>query len=235
MTKTQAQRELLAILAPLNAEGGPPSGNCSFGDFVNETYLPFYRRKWKLSSTVTNEDRISHHLSSELASRSLSSFTRDELQELLERKAAAELSFSTVDHVRWDLKQIFGMAVSEGFIPRNPAELLFTPRSCQRAQTWVMSIQNVRTLLSVLGVREQLIARLAVAAGMRPGEIFALKWGRLEADYADIQERLRAAAEKVEDKRKQQEQAACEEAAGELGDDFERFMLGLYGNDGAAQ
>jgi hypothetical protein len=50
-----------------------------------------------------------------------------------------------------------------------------------------------------------------------------------------IQDRLRAAAEKVEDKRKQQEQAAREEAAGELGDDFERFMLGLYGNDGAAQ
>jgi integrase len=39
-------------------------------------------------------------------------------------------------------------------------------------------------------VREQLIARLAVLAGMRPGEIFALKWQRLEKQYADIQQRV---------------------------------------------
>ena len=53
-----------------------------------------------------------------------------------------------------------------------------------------MSIEEVRTLLGVLDVRERLIARLAVVAGMRPREIFALKWGRLEAEYADIRQRI---------------------------------------------
>jgi len=38
--------------------------------------------------------------------------------------------------------------------------------------------------------RERLIARLAVIAGMRPGEIFALTWGRLGATYADIRQRV---------------------------------------------
>jgi hypothetical protein len=42
-----------------------------------------------------------------------------------------------------------------------------------------------------------------------------------------IQERLRAAAEKVEEKRKQQGQVAVDPA----GDDFERFMGGLYGEE----
>jgi len=190
MTKTQAQAELAAILAPLNAAGGPPSAKCSFGDFVNQTYLPFYRRKWKRSTFMTNVDRISHNLSSELASRSLGSFDRDELQGLLDRKGAAGLSFSTVAHLRWDLRQILGMAVGEGFIPRNPAQLLFTPRDCPRPQTPVMTIEEVRKLLSVLEVREQLIARLAIVAGMRPGEIFALRWARLDFEYADIQQRV---------------------------------------------
>jgi hypothetical protein len=40
-------------------------------------------------------------------------------------------------------------------------------------------------LFSVLDVREQLIAKLAVLAGMRPGEIFRLTWERLTAQYAD--------------------------------------------------
>ncbi len=35
-----------------------------------------------------------------------------------------------------------------------------------------------------------MIAKLAVIAGMRPGEIFALTWGRMAATYADIQQRV---------------------------------------------
>jgi integrase len=35
-----------------------------------------------------------------------------------------------------------------------------------------------------------LIARLAVIAGMRPGEIFALTLGRLSATFADIRQRV---------------------------------------------
>jgi len=45
-------------------------------------------------------------------------------------------------------------------------------------------------MLSVLEVREQLIAKLALLAGMRSGEIFGLKWARMEADYADIRQRV---------------------------------------------
>jgi integrase len=48
----------------------------------------------------------------------------------------------------------------------------------------------VKKVLSVLELREQVIARLAIIAGMRPGEIFALKWGRLEREYADIRQRV---------------------------------------------
>ncbi len=53
-----------------------------------------------------------------------------------------------------------------------------------------MTLEDVRRLLSVLEIREQLIAKLALLAGMRPGEIFGLKWARLEADYADIRQRV---------------------------------------------
>ena len=68
--------------------------------------------------------------------------------------------------------------------------MLFTPRECRRAETRVMTVEEVRQMLSVLDVRERLIARLALIAGMRPGEIFGLKWARMEADYADIRQRV---------------------------------------------
>jgi integrase len=138
---------------------------------------------------MTNEDRLAHHLTVEFGGRSLGRLGRDELQAFLDRKGEA-LSFSVVDHLRWDLKQIFDMAVAEGYVRKSPAVLLFTPRNCRRAETRVMTIEEVRKMLSVLQVREQLIAKLALMAGMRPGEIFGLKWARMEADYADIRQRV---------------------------------------------
>jgi integrase len=138
---------------------------------------------------MTNEDRLAHHLTSEFGTRSVGSLGRDELQAFLDRKGEV-LSFSVVDHLRWDLKQIFDMAAAEGYLRRSPAVLLFTPRNCRRAETRVMTIEEVRKMLSVLPVREQLIAKLALIAGMRPGEIFGLKWERMEAGYADIRQRI---------------------------------------------
>ncbi len=37
-------------------------------------------------------------------------------------------------------------------------------------------------MFSILNVRERLIARLALLAGIRPGEIFGLEWARMGSD-----------------------------------------------------
>ncbi len=190
MTKAQAQAKLAAILAPLNNRETPPSKSWLFADFTEQVYLPFYRRKWKRSTASTNEDRMKNHLISAFGNMTLGSLNRDQLQGFLDGKGSSGLSYSVVDHLRWDLKQILDMAVSEGFILRNPAQLLFTPRECPRPTVRILKIEEVRILFGVLDTREQLIARLAVLAGMRPGEIFALTWKRLEAEYADIRQRV---------------------------------------------
>lgn len=48
----------------------------------------------------------------------------------------------------------------------------------------------MKSLFSVLDVRELLIAKLAVVAGMRPGEIFALKWPHVKGDHLEIVRRI---------------------------------------------
>jgi hypothetical protein len=146
MTKAQAQSQLAALVAPVNNRRTEPSEQKNFGDFVRDVYLTFYRRKWKRSTTMTNEDRLGHHLTSEFGARLLGSFGRDELQAFLDRKGQV-LSFSVVDHLRWDLKQIFDMAVAEGCLRRSPAVLLFTPRESRRAETRVMTVEEVRQAL----------------------------------------------------------------------------------------
>src|SRR5205823_10617238 len=98
--------------------------------------------------------------------------TRDLLQQYLEQKAKRGLSFSVVDHLPWDLRAIFRLAVQDRVIPSNPAELLFTPRTVPKPSRRVLSAEQVQTILSVLGLREQLIVQLALFSGMRPGEFW---------------------------------------------------------------
>lgn len=190
MTKSKARSELAAIVAAVNNNSSPGSEDCKFQDFVKQVFLPFYRRKWKSSTTMTNEDRFKNHLISELGNRLLSSMTRDELQTLLDRKAAAGLSYSIVGHLRWDLKQIFGLAFAEGFVQRNPASLLFVPKGLRQPVGRVMNFKEVNRAFEALNQRERLIVKMAVLSGMRPGEIFGMTWGRLQGKHAEIRQRI---------------------------------------------
>lgn len=51
-------------------------------------------------------------------------------------------------------------------------------------------MEDVKTCFGVLDLRERLVVKLAILAGMRPGEIFALTWGRLTTTYVDIRQRI---------------------------------------------
>jgi hypothetical protein len=74
MTKTQAKNELAAIVQPINSREKALTRSSTFGEFVRDCYFPFFRRKWKRSTAMTNEDRIKHHLIPEMQDRALGSF-----------------------------------------------------------------------------------------------------------------------------------------------------------------
>ena len=115
---------------------------------------------------------------------------REQLQDFVEKKAAAGLSASVVSHLRWDLRAIFQLAIEDGAVQRNPVTSLVTPATASRQVKLVMKGQEVVKLLSVLDLRERLIVRLAIFAGMRPGEIFGLKWFHVSEQSVKIQQPL---------------------------------------------
>lgn len=160
-----------------------------FGPFVEGPYFGFYSRRWKASTAENNKQRIRTHLVEPYRVRELGSFNRDELQDLLDAKAKTH-SFSVVDHLRWDLKQILDMAIAEGLMKLNPALLLFTPKEAKRPVRRVLTVAEFRQALGALDWRERLIAKLALVAGMRPGEIFGLTWAHVEETFARVERRI---------------------------------------------
>jgi integrase len=190
MTKAQAKDELAQIVAPINAREQGANSEMTLESFMSDVYLPLYRRKWKASTIETNANRLEVHIGGEFGARKLRTIQRMELQEFLERKADSGLSYSVVAHLRWDLRQIFRLAVAEASLLKNPAETLFIPRNAAQPIRRVMNFEEVKTCIEALERRESLIVRLAVLGGMRPGEIFGLKCGQLGELCATIRQRV---------------------------------------------
>jgi hypothetical protein len=79
------------------------------------------------------------------------------------------MSFRVVAHLRFDLRHIFRVAVADGYIERNPAELLFTPRTANRAVRPTAAAEEMAQAFAAVELRERLILKLAGIAGTRPG------------------------------------------------------------------
>lgn len=185
MTKGEAREAIAEIVKRIKKEQNPKL----FGPFVEGPYFDLYTGRWKASTAENNKQRIRTHLVEGFSEREMASIRRDELQELLNTKSKTH-SFSVVDHLRFDLRQIFSMAIAEGILRLNPAALLFTPNDAKRPVHSVMTVPEVALCLKTLHGRERLIAKLAILAGMRPGEIFALTWGRLVETAAEVTQRV---------------------------------------------
>jgi len=83
----------------------------------------------------------------------MSSFTREQLQDFLDQKAADGLSASVVSHLRWNLRAIFQLAYEDGVVERNPATSLMTPTTAHQPERRVMNREQVVKLLGALDLR----------------------------------------------------------------------------------
>jgi integrase len=165
-----------AIMEPIN-KGilKPAKPFYTLEKFIDAVYLPVSRRKWKASTTMTTEALIRAHLA-ELGPQHIDELTRHDLQEMLDRKAASGLSQSVVNHLRWQLHAIFKLAMGDGAVSMNPTSgLSVSTCAVPPREKLVLSLADVRRILTVLPTRERLIFRLATIEGMRPGEILGLQ------------------------------------------------------------
>lgn len=188
--KTEARTEAATFIASVNREReARQCGDMTLGAYAEQIYIPFGRRKWKASTASTTEQRLHKHvIAGELAQILVSRLDRKNMQAFLDSRAL--LSRSVVNHLRFDLQAICRLAVGDGLLERSQAAVLFTPSTCSLSSQPVMSADQVQRALAVLDLRERTFCRLAIYAGMRPGEIIALKWTDIKASSALVDDRF---------------------------------------------
>src|SRR5579863_8017643 len=85
MSRSQAKQELTKLIAEENAKREQKE-IWRFGEFVDDVFVPYGRRKWKKSTRVDKVNRMSVHFALTLKDRELAGIRRDELQDLLDEK-----------------------------------------------------------------------------------------------------------------------------------------------------
>jgi hypothetical protein len=99
----------------------------------------------------------------------------------------------TVHHAHDLLKQALRQAVTDGLIPRNPAEAVRPPRGTKK-EIRPLSPAEACAFLSVASEdRFEALYVVAVTAGLRQGELLGLSWDDLERGLLSVRHTLAAA------------------------------------------
>lgn len=190
MSEAEARSALEAILRPVN-EATAPRTLISLREYVETAWMPLKAEIWKKSTAWTSGHRIRKIVLESLGHLPVTSLSRRVLQDFL-FEMAGRYGRSVVDHLRWDLRDILALAVSDGLLLTNPAEKLHVPRRTAgfgRGRD-VLSPEEIARILGRLRLRERLVFRLAVFEGLRPGEILALRWRDIQPGHVQVRARV---------------------------------------------
>jgi integrase len=175
MTRQQAKDALRQIIVKKSDLTRPePTKPMTFGQFWRERFLPMYESKWKASSRDTQIDNIERYCVQLLENFHLVDIERFQLQ-MTANRLAQKYSRSVVSKFMIWSRAILEEAVEQDFLPKNPARKLVTPETRPENKRF-LELQEIPLVLSRVPFREALVLRMTLVLGLRPGELFALRW-----------------------------------------------------------
>jgi hypothetical protein len=112
-----------------------------------------------------------------------------EIADLLDRKVKKGLSFSIVNHLRWDLRQIFEIAVAEGHGTASGRFAIYSTRGTKACTSTDDHSTDQALHRSSRSARED-HCETGCPRRTQTGEIFGLTWARMSRDHVEIVQRL---------------------------------------------
>lgn len=171
----------------------------------HQTLLQAYLREW-LETTVkptvrpktyeSYEGHVRLHIVPALGAVPLVKLEPRHVQRLMNDMLIRGLSPRTVIHTRATLRRALGHAQKWGLVARNVAALVDPPKA-PRAEIDPLSPEQARQFLAAVeGDRFETLYHVALALGMRRGEILGLPWSNVDLDAGTL--RVNQALQQIE-------------------------------------
>jgi integrase len=150
------------------------------------SWLENRRGQIEASTWERYEEYVRLHLVPTLGKTALTKLTAQQVQALYAAKRTGGLSATTVRHLHATLHAALEQALRLGLVQRNVTELVDKPRIVRREmKTWIPE-QARMFLATTAGTRLHALYLLALATGMRQGELLALRWRDVDLEHGAL-------------------------------------------------
>jgi integrase len=132
------------------------------------------------------ESQVRLHLIPALGNRPLLKLQPQEVREFMRSKAEAGFSPTSIRDFRATLRAGLNVAVHDGLIARNVAMLAKPPR-LEKTPLRVFTTEEARRFLEIVkGHRLEAVFTVALALGLREGEILGLRWRDVDLEAGSL-------------------------------------------------
>jgi integrase len=150
------------------------------------SWIEKVRHEVEPSSFARYQSEVRLRLIPGLGNLSLARLTSQQVQAFYAQKLHEGVSASVVKYMHGVLRHALSDAQRLGLVYRNACDLVDVPRVRRREIMPLTAEQARGFLLSLRGHRSEALYVLALATGMRRGELLALRWQHVDLDNALI-------------------------------------------------
>lgn len=184
-TRKEVADQLNSALKERQLGIAAPNARQTVGDYL-ASWIAGYKQRCALTSYERNERTVRCHLIPGLGKKVLAKLSPQEVEMYYTRELEAGTSAFTVGMCHKVLRQALNDALRLGLVHRNVVSLVKPPRAPSPEMEFFTE-EQARTLVSAAsGNRLEALIVLALATGMREGEMLALRWDDLDVDSATI-------------------------------------------------
>jgi integrase len=183
--KGDAQRRLHELLSSLDKGVYTPPGRLTFAEHLNN-WLDGYVKVNCLERTLDNyRSIVNYHFIPELGHILLRQLTPQAIQSYYGR-ACERISARTVLYHHRILKESLKYAVRQGYLGRNPADLVDPPKPRKKTMR-TLTPEEIKTLLEVaLDNQFYPVIYTAISTGLRETELLGLRWRDIDLNLQSI-------------------------------------------------
>jgi len=183
--KGDAQRRLRELLSSLDKGVFTPLGKLTVADLLNQFLQGYVKAKCSQKTQDGYRMTIERHLIPALGHILLKHLTPQAIQAYY-GQACEKLSARTVHKHHRLLKQSLKYAVRQGYLGRNPCELVDSP-AWKAKPMRTLTPEELKNLLEVASTsRFYCVFYMAVASGLRQAELLGLRWRDIDLDVQSI-------------------------------------------------
>jgi integrase len=152
------------------------AGRTTLSEFVANTMLPDHLSRLAPRTQAFYRELLAAHILKELGPVPLRSLTPKRIREWQSRRLAAGAGRSNLNRALSLLGMILQRAAEDGELDANPVALVRRVEQGRRDVVLPLSPRTIEIVRSHLELRDRTIVSLLAYAGLRPGELYALRW-----------------------------------------------------------